>query len=304
MNAVMRIASAAVGMALGTQAAAQITLFEREGFEGETFTTAKQIADFGRNGRNERAASIVVLRDRWEVCDGPRFSGTCVILRPGRYPSLRAMGLNDRVSSGRRVNGSTSIDVYRNAPAPSTVKDYGYGHNERMYEAHVTAVRAVVGPPEQRCWIEREQVVRHRSNVKKAPPPIDRANVGGILGHQVGYRRGQNTAAAEGGQEGYASIVERCETVPRDTRPEYWKVTYEFRGREHRIQTTAAPGPTVTVNEQGEPRQSLLLETKTSCVNDVDSAGLVERRGEVRKTPSPTTALAQGPPPLLCRRMG
>jgi hypothetical protein len=31
-------------------------------------------------------------------------------------------------------------------------------------------------------------------------------------------------------------------------------VTYAFRGVEHRMQTTVPPGPTVTVNEQGEPR--------------------------------------------------
>jgi hypothetical protein len=31
-------------------------------------------------------------------------------------------------------------------------------------------------------------------------------------------------------------------------------VTYNFRGYEHRVQTTTPPGPTILVNENGEPR--------------------------------------------------
>ena len=37
-------------------------------------------------------------------------------------------------------------------------------------------------------------------------------------------------------------------------RPEFWDVTYKFRGQEHRMQMTDPPGPTVTVNGLGEPR--------------------------------------------------
>jgi uncharacterized protein YcfJ len=37
-------------------------------------------------------------------------------------------------------------------------------------------------------------------------------------------------------------------------RADYWDVTYEFRGDEHRVQLSAPPGRTVTVNAQGEPR--------------------------------------------------
>jgi hypothetical protein len=37
--------------------------------------------------------------------------------------------------------------------------------------------------------------------------------------------------------------------------PAYWDVTYNFRGQEHRVQMSAPPGTTVTVNELGEPRQ-------------------------------------------------
>ena len=33
-----------------------------------------------------------------------------------------------------------------------------------------------------------------------------------------------------------------------------WEVSYEFRGRGHRLQMSAPPGVTVTVNQRGEPR--------------------------------------------------
>ena len=37
-------------------------------------------------------------------------------------------------------------------------------------------------------------------------------------------------------------------------RPDYWDVSYDFRGTEHHVQMATPPGPTITVNERGEPR--------------------------------------------------
>jgi uncharacterized protein YcfJ len=250
-------------------AAAQITFYEREGFEGRDFTTDRQVGDFGRYGFNDRASSVVVTGDRWEVCEDANFGGRCVVLRPGRYASLAAMGLNDRISSVRDVSRNARVDDNRYAPAPVAAGDYRRRGNERLYEANVTSVRAVVGPPEQRCWVEREQVapVQSSANVTGA---IAGAVLGGILGHQVGSGRGQDLATVGGAVAGAAvgssvgrnsgaaqpapQDVKRCENVPSQARPALWDVTYSFRGQEHRMQVTAPPGPTVTVNEQGEPR--------------------------------------------------
>src|SRR5437868_13016629 len=124
MNRILGSALAMAGLAFTTQAAAQITFYEHEGFAGRSFTTQKQIGNFERFGFNDRASSVVVQRDRWEVCEDLRFSGKCVVLRPGRYPSLGAMGLNDRVSSVRTVSRSARIDGPRYAPAPVAVADY------------------------------------------------------------------------------------------------------------------------------------------------------------------------------------
>jgi uncharacterized protein YcfJ len=270
MNTRLKITLAAAAVAIATQAAAQVTLYEHDGFQGQSFTTSKQVGNLDRYGFNDRASSVVVQRDRWEVCEDARFSGRCIVLQPGRYPSLSAMGLNDRVSSVRMVNRNVRVEENRYAPTPAAVPDYRRRNNERLYEANVTSVRAVVGPPEQRCWVEREQVAQERGSAN-VPGAIAGAIIGGILGHQVGDGRGKDLATAGGavagaaigsnvGRDGNAQQtttqdVRRCENVPSQARPQYWDVSYDFRGQEHRIQMIAPPGATVTVNEQGEPRK-------------------------------------------------
>ena len=268
MNAILRNALAVAGVAFTTQAAAQVTFYEREGFQGRSFTTERQIGNLERFGFNDRASSVVVVGDRWEVCEDARFSGRCVVLRPGRYPSLAAMGLNDRVSSVRDVSTDARVDDNRDAPAPAAVYDYRRRNDERVYEAQVTSVRAVVGTPGQRCWVAREQVPQDRTNAN-VPAALAGAVIGGILGHQIGRGTGKDIATVggavagaavganigrDGGQQAVTQDVQRCESAPSQARPDYWDVTYIFRGQEHRIQLTAPPGPTVTVNERGEPR--------------------------------------------------
>jgi hypothetical protein len=94
-----------VGLALcaaaGAAAAQQVRFFEHDAFRGRSFTSNNPVRDFSRIGFNDRASSVVVRGGPWEVCSDARFGGRCVMLRPGRYGSLSAMGLNDRVSSAR-----------------------------------------------------------------------------------------------------------------------------------------------------------------------------------------------------------
>lgn len=141
--------------------------------------------------------------------------------------------------------------------------------NERVFEAPVTSVRAVVGPPEQRCWVERQQVTEDRRGDANVGGAVLGALIGGVLGHQVGSGRGNDAATAGGAVAGaligantgrgdgggtYDKDVQRCRTVASG-KPEYWDVTYKYRGVEHRIQMSAPPGKTVSVNANGEPRQ-------------------------------------------------
>ncbi|HEY6356054.1 MAG TPA: beta/gamma crystallin-related protein [Burkholderiaceae bacterium] len=268
MNKMLKIVLALSALAAVTQAGAQITFYENDGFQGRSFTTQQQVGDFGRFGFNDRASSVVVQSNRWEVCENAGYGGRCVVLRQGRYGSLASMGLNDRVSSARTVSQNARIDDDRHAPMPAPYYDAHRRNNERLYQANVDTVRAVVGPPEQRCWIEHEQVVQERGSAN-VPGGIAGAVIGGILGHQIGGGSGRDLATIGGavagaaiganvGRSGAQQVttqdVQRCATVPSDRRPDFWDVGYTFRGQEHHVQMTAPPGPTVTVNRQGEPR--------------------------------------------------
>ena len=248
-------------------AAAQVTFYEGEGFSGRMFTTDKAVANFREFGFNDRASSVIVAKDQWEVCEDARWGGRCVVLRPGNYPSLAAMGLNDRVSSVRDISRDARVDNGRYAPQPVANRDFRRRDQEQLYEAEVTSARAVVGAPEQRCWVERTQVSEERG-AASVPGAVIGGIIGGILGHQVGGGRGQSVATAGGAVAGAviganvgrgtqqvpARDVQRCEGWPPQTSPTYWDVTYNFRGQEHHIQTIEQPGATVIVNERGEPR--------------------------------------------------
>lgn len=154
-------------------------------------------------------------------------------------------------------------------PPPPAAPVYGYAEPaERWYTVPVSSVRAVVGPPEQRCWVERRQVVEERSDDVNVPGAIVGAVVGGVLGHQIGGGRGRDIATAGGAVAGaaiganvgrgetnvYSQDVQRCAHVERSARPAYWDVTYRFRGMTHRVQLNAPPGRTITVDDNGEPR--------------------------------------------------
>ncbi len=249
-------------------AQAQIILYDNEGFGGRSFPANQDVGNFAGTGFNDRASSVVVLGGPWEVCEHAGFNGRCMVLRPGRYPSLAAMGMDDRVSSVRLVTPNARIEDKRYAPAPVAVYDNRRRNDERLYEATVTSVRAVVGPPEQRCWIEREQAGQNPTGNLNVPGALIGAVIGGVLGHQVGGGRGKDIATiggavaggavganvGRGGSAPQTQGVQRCESVPSQARTEFWDVTYTFRGQEHHMQVTAPPGPTITVNEQGEPR--------------------------------------------------
>ncbi|MEO8279366.1 MAG: beta/gamma crystallin-related protein [Ideonella sp.] len=230
-------------------AAASATLWERGYFEGPSFKTQQAIGNFQRAGLSNRVQSAEIIGAAWEVCPNPQFGGQCMLLQPGRYPTLASMGMRSQIASVRVAPGST---VGSASPPPLR-------GNERSYEARVTSVRAVLGTPEQRCWVDKEQVERS-ANV---PAAIAGALLGGLLGHQVGGGTGKDVAtiggvvagAAIGSQVGRGNEsqdVRRCDQIPAQARTEYWDVTYNFRGLEHRVQLQTPPGATVMVNERGE----------------------------------------------------
>lgn len=247
----------------------QVIFYEHEGFQGRTFSADQTVDDFSRTGFNDRASSAVVLGQRWEVCLDSRFAGPCRVLSPGRYASLADMGLNDRVSSVRPVEWNARVDDRHYAPPPVPVYDSRRRNDERLFEATVTSARAVVGPPERRCWMEREEVGSTRGDPNMGGAVVG-ALLGGILGHQVGGGVGKDIATVGGvmagaaigsnvgrdnsGQSASTREVQRCTVRHSDAPPAFWDVSYHFRGVDHRVQMTAAPGTSITVNARGEPR--------------------------------------------------
>lgn len=251
---------------LSTATMAQITLYEGEGFRGRAFTTDRPTDDFTRNGFNDRASSAIVDSGVWEACVDAGYRGRCVVLREGSYDSLARLGINDRLSSVRRV-GNDRRDQEA-SPEPLAQPNYEYRRrpNERVYEANVISVHAVMGQSEQRCWVEREQVDRGRDD-RNIGGGIIGGIIGGVLGHQIGGGRGKDLATVGGAVAGAAigsnqgrggseesRDVRHCD-APVQGAPEYWEVSYQFRNVEHQIQMSAPPGERILVNGDGEPRQ-------------------------------------------------
>ncbi len=250
---------------------AQATFYEQDGFAGRSFATAQPVANLRRFGFNDLASSATIVGERWEACEERRYGGRCMVLRPGRYPTLASTGLNNRISSVRNLATTARIEDARYAPviaaAPTANADYRRRRDETMYEGTVTSTRVVAGPPEERCWFERTEGTAEKGKAS-IPGAVIGAVLGGILGHQVGGGKGQDIATAGGAVAGgviganvgrtagappVAQDTKRCENVPSQT-PSYYDVTYTFRGVEHRVQMTTPPGPTIPVNERGEPR--------------------------------------------------
>jgi uncharacterized protein YcfJ len=264
MKTFTRHAIALAAAAFATQAAAQVTLFDREGYEGRSVTTSTY-----RHESTNAASLIVRDNNMWEACDS---QGFCTRLLPGQYPSIASMGHRNRIASIRMVNEAGPD----NRPGPSADyrddrradyredrRDFRRRGDERLYDAQVTTVRAVVGSAEQRCWVEREQV--SSSGRPSVGGAVAGAVIGGILGHQIGSGGGRDVATVGGAVVGGAiganvgrdraeyQDVQRCRTVSGQA-PSYWDVTYRFRGQEHRVQMSSPPGATIQVNESGEPR--------------------------------------------------
>ena len=265
-TALKPLVAAAALLAAG-HALAQVTFYEGEGFRGRAFAANRPIDNFANFGFNDRASSVVVDRGRWEVCEDAGFNGRCVVLKRGSYESLRGMGLDNRISSIRPV--ADRRDYPNEAPVPLAAPNYEYRQrpSERLFDIPVSSVRAVAGPPEQRCWMER-QATNERRDLNVAGGVIGGV-LGGILGHQLGGGSGKTVTTIGGAVAGGAlganvdrirdpatgRDVRRCENVASTAPPAYYDVVYVFRGVEHRVQMSAPPGPTIAVNGRGEPRQ-------------------------------------------------
>ncbi len=87
----------------GVYGGGTITLYMRNDFQGPSRTFSHDHRTLESTGFNDMAWSAIVRSSRWQLCTNRDFSGHCVILGPGRYPTLQRRGLGGNISSLRRI---------------------------------------------------------------------------------------------------------------------------------------------------------------------------------------------------------
>lgn len=90
-------------LAAVSTASAQVALYEHDNFNGREVRSGYSISNLADSNFNDMASSVRIRNGRWQFCENAYFSGRCVTLGPGEYPSLGSMGLNDQVSSVREL---------------------------------------------------------------------------------------------------------------------------------------------------------------------------------------------------------
>jgi Beta/Gamma crystallin len=104
MNRSLRTTAIAFACSIAASVAnAQIVLYENDNFDGRSYRATYSVSNLNDGGFNDKASSVTVRGGRWQLCDDAYFRGSCVTLGPGEYSSLRAMGMNDKVSSVREL---------------------------------------------------------------------------------------------------------------------------------------------------------------------------------------------------------
>jgi hypothetical protein len=99
----LRFTVSALALAASGIAGAQIVLYENDNYSGREYRSFNSVSNLADSGFNDKASSVQVRGGRWQICDDAFFRGRCVTVGPGEYPSLRALGMNDRVSSVREM---------------------------------------------------------------------------------------------------------------------------------------------------------------------------------------------------------
>jgi hypothetical protein len=82
--------------------AADLTLYTDGDFQGRPLNVVIDMRQLDTMHFSDRASSLVIEKGAWILCTDEDFEGKCVTLEPGRYGSLKDLGLDDTVTSVRR----------------------------------------------------------------------------------------------------------------------------------------------------------------------------------------------------------
>ena len=104
MKTLFKTSLALAVLTLAAQASAQVTFYPLEGFRGPATVFTRDFGDILRQGYTADTSSVIVEGGIWEVCDDSGFRGQCMLLKPGRYPTLASTGLEVSIASARRYD--------------------------------------------------------------------------------------------------------------------------------------------------------------------------------------------------------
>ncbi len=96
--------------------AADLILYPDGEFQGRPLNVVIDMKQLGSMNFNDRASSVVIEKGAWVLCTDEDFTGNCVTLEPGRYGSLKDLGLDKTITSVRRRD-AVSPGIFSDAPA-------------------------------------------------------------------------------------------------------------------------------------------------------------------------------------------
>jgi hypothetical protein len=99
--------------------AADLTLYTDGDFQGRPLNVVIDMRQLGSLNFNDRASSIVIEKGAWVLCTDEDFSGKCITLEPGRYGSLKDLGVDDAITSVRHRDAQSPGVFSDAAAAPS-----------------------------------------------------------------------------------------------------------------------------------------------------------------------------------------
>lgn len=111
MNSKLLACALVAGMVPSLAGAADLVLYEEGDFQGRPVNVVIDMRQLGTVNFNDRASSVVIEKGAWVLCTEEDYSGTCITLEPGRYSSLKELGLENGVTSVRRRD-AVSIGVF------------------------------------------------------------------------------------------------------------------------------------------------------------------------------------------------
>lgn len=84
-----------------------LTMYADDNYRGNSYAVNGEIGNLKSANFNDLASSVEVNGGQWQLCSDANFRGNCQTVQRGRYPSLRSIGLNDSVTSVRRVDSGS-----------------------------------------------------------------------------------------------------------------------------------------------------------------------------------------------------